>query len=106
MDFLVEMLGEFPGALAQPEIIGCLALIACLLAVFNRNGREVTRRSLGDFWNGFLTGLGGGWRGYFAPVRTAPWKSAWRAFRAPGATSRTVFMAWFEQIDRIVRGKK
>ena len=55
-------------------------------------------------WSGFKTGLAQGWRGYFAPLRLSPWKKAFEAAKRPGSGMFSPAIAWFDEIDRIMKG--
>ena len=59
---------------------------------------------MNEFWIGLKTGGTEAFRGYFAPLRLAPWRAALDAGRAPGARWFSPAIAWFAEIERIVVG--
>ena len=58
-----------------------------------------------EFIQGFKAGLAQGWRGYFAPLRPSPWRAAFNAAKDPGARWFTPFSVWFNEVERIIKGK-
>ena len=57
---------------------------------------------MNEFLRGLKTGAAEAWRGYFAPLRLAPWRAAFDAGRAPGRRWFSPFTAWFDEIERII----
>lgn len=61
---------------------------------------------MNELWRAFRQGVLEGWRGYFAPLRGSPWRAAWHARKASGATWWAPFSAWFVEYERIIYGTK
>ncbi len=61
---------------------------------------------MNELLDGFITGCNQAFRGYFAPLRLSPWRAALDAGCAPGARWFSPAIAWFDEIERIVYGRR
>ena len=104
MHAFIDGLHDFGELLAHPAIITASMAIGLLWVLSNRYRRKTAKQSLMVFGAGFLTGVREEARGYFAPLRAAPWQRAYLTARTPGTTLRQVFCAWFGEVERIVTG--
>ena len=88
----------------------CLAIAVLIIAYFwlfppqNDPENSELRKSLRLIYAGFVKGWHEGLRGYFAPLRPAPWRAAWRALQSPEANWTSPFRAWLQEINRIMKG--
>lgn len=61
---------------------------------------------MNEIFAGFRSGCAQAFRGYFAPLRRSPWRSAIIAGQQPGARWFSPFTAWLTEIERITAGDK
>jgi hypothetical protein len=96
--------------LTHTEILvwaGAIFIVSLLLVIeltYRRNpdgGRLGLYRTLGQ---ALISGFRSGIRGYFAPLRAAPWQAAWRAYRDTSSAWWAPLAAWGNTLEQISFG--
>ena len=91
-----------------PWLFGMLLIFAVCLLLLVELEYRLTGQRRRDVWrvvaNAMRSGFRSGVRGYFAPLRKAPWRAAWRAYRDPAGRWWSPLTAWVDAVERIAFG--